>query len=87
MVTSTPKIFTVCRSMEFKCNNGRCINSTWKCNGVNDCIDNTDEKDCPGIVSNYISLLLYGAISIINGAAWSIKFRPTGVILTHERKY
>ncbi|TMS08229.1 Complement component C6 [Larimichthys crocea] len=31
---------------DFKCDNGRCINSTLTCNRQNDCEDNSDEKDC-----------------------------------------
>ncbi|XP_076613704.1 complement component C6 [Chaetodon auriga] len=31
---------------DFKCDNGRCINSTLTCNRQNDCVDNSDEKDC-----------------------------------------
>ncbi|XP_053195648.1 complement component C6 [Scomber japonicus] len=30
----------------FKCDNGRCINSTLTCNRQNDCVDNSDERDC-----------------------------------------
>uniref|UniRef100_A0A8C5GZ42 Sushi domain-containing protein n=1 Tax=Gouania willdenowi TaxID=441366 RepID=A0A8C5GZ42_GOUWI len=30
----------------FKCNNGRCISSSLKCNRQNDCKDNSDERDC-----------------------------------------
>uniref|UniRef100_A0A669DQ67 Complement component 6, duplicate 1 n=1 Tax=Oreochromis niloticus TaxID=8128 RepID=A0A669DQ67_ORENI len=34
-----------CRD-NFKCDNGRCINSTLTCNKQNDCGDNSDERDC-----------------------------------------
>ncbi|KAK3085607.1 hypothetical protein FSP39_006043 [Pinctada imbricata] len=36
-----------CLSDEFRCKNGKCIYSDWRCNGVDECGDNSDEKSCP----------------------------------------
>ncbi|RWS07607.1 low-density lipoprotein receptor-related protein 4-like protein [Dinothrombium tinctorium] len=35
-----------CAPDEFRCSSGRCIRSTWRCDGDIDCSDNSDEKDC-----------------------------------------
>ncbi|NXO75143.1 LRP3 protein, partial [Sitta europaea] len=37
---------SVCQSDEFRCANGKCIPSTWKCNSMDECGDNSDEKNC-----------------------------------------
>uniref|UniRef100_A0A669CHP6 Heparan sulfate proteoglycan 2 n=1 Tax=Oreochromis niloticus TaxID=8128 RepID=A0A669CHP6_ORENI len=36
-----------CEPNEFKCKNGRCALKLWRCDGDNDCEDNSDETDCP----------------------------------------
>ncbi|XP_015280262.1 PREDICTED: low-density lipoprotein receptor-related protein 3-like [Gekko japonicus] len=35
-----------CQSDEFRCLNGKCIPSSWKCNSMDECGDNSDEKNC-----------------------------------------
>ena len=33
---------------KFRCNSGLCINSNLRCDGYNDCGDDSDEKNCHG---------------------------------------
>ncbi|VVC91851.1 unnamed protein product [Leptidea sinapis] len=40
------KISGTCTPNEFTCKNGMCINSTLRCNGYNDCGDQSDESGC-----------------------------------------
>ncbi|XP_001688250.2 sortilin-related receptor [Anopheles gambiae] len=35
-----------CHDWMFKCNNDRCVPYWWKCDGVNDCEDHSDEQGC-----------------------------------------
>lgn len=35
-----------CYENDFRCKNGRCIYNTWRCNGVNECGDWSDESYC-----------------------------------------
>jgi len=35
-----------CSKNEFECGNRMCVSDKAKCNGIYDCLDQTDEKDC-----------------------------------------
>lgn len=35
-----------CLPTQYRCSNGRCISSIWKCDSDNDCGDMSDEQEC-----------------------------------------
>nr|XP_022289754.1 very low-density lipoprotein receptor-like [Crassostrea virginica] len=36
-----------CSQNQFTCADGKCIHTTWRCDGDKDCLDGLDELDCP----------------------------------------
>ncbi len=39
---------SACEKDEMVCGNGECVNLSWKCDGEDDCGDNSDEINCGG---------------------------------------
>ena len=44
--STCPKVANTCSANQFGCDNGVCIPEFWKCDGDNDCGDNSDESKC-----------------------------------------
>lgn len=47
-----------CGDYAFPCDGGHCVPNSFRCDGVNDCVDKTDEANCtdPGVYL-YVSVL------------------------------
>ena len=41
-----PEFHKVCDEFSFQCQNGVCISLIWKCDGMDDCGDDSDEASC-----------------------------------------
>ncbi|CAC5421655.1 unnamed protein product [Mytilus coruscus] len=57
--------------IKHQCRNGVCLHPDWKCNGVDDCDDNTDEADCitsskdKGVIHVYLLAILRYLLAIL----------------------
>lgn len=45
--SAPPAMAPTCHDWMYKCGNNRCVPYWWKCDGINDCGDGTDELGCP----------------------------------------
>lgn len=41
-----PEFHQTCDHFSFQCQNGMCISLVWKCDGMDDCGDYSDEANC-----------------------------------------
>ena len=39
-------VYLGCSFSQFRCTNGQCISSSSRCNGIRECTDGTDERNC-----------------------------------------
>lgn len=55
---SEPPLDDNCGDYAFPCDGGRCVPNSYRCDGVNDCVDKTDEVNCtdPGVYE-HVSVL------------------------------
>ena len=83
-------ILAACSSSQFKCNNGNCVPSSYKCDRANDCGDNSDEFGCSKdhvmvkvFFTSYGSSLHWVIITSSNGASlhWVIITSSNGASL------
>lgn len=55
-----------CDSSEFRCSDGQCIYSNWKCDGDKDCNDGSDEVNCEKTTcdgNNKFNVILNGKLA------------------------
>ncbi|XP_061196173.1 dorsal-ventral patterning tolloid-like protein 1 [Saccostrea echinata] len=53
--TAHPISSGVCQTDEFSCPDHTCIPQIWRCDGDNDCGDNSDERNCGGLAGTTVS--------------------------------
>ncbi|XP_061466779.1 low-density lipoprotein receptor class A domain-containing protein 3 isoform X4 [Rhineura floridana] len=78
----------------FMCSNGRCIPGAWQCDGLPDCFDKSDEKECQASSDqNYVTtepqLIFYPSITyavIGSSAIFVLVVALLALVLHHQRK-
>ena len=70
-----PKGFPECTFNQLKCNNGRCIDLKYKCNGITECGDGSDEIDCGVSLSLSCVFFSYSQVLNLDVYEWLISFK------------
>lgn len=74
-----------CTGDDFKCKNGICIAADLKCNGYNDCDDDSDETEGCGLTTSLTAGVIVGIVFAI--ICFFILACVFGVIYYRRRRY
>ncbi|XP_066518769.1 sortilin-related receptor isoform X1 [Hoplias malabaricus] len=62
-----PEFEKKCDANNFQCSNGVCVSLDWKCDGMDDCGDYSDEANCAGSPTEEPGCLRYFQFACMNG--------------------
>ncbi|TNN01446.1 hypothetical protein fugu_010828 [Takifugu bimaculatus] len=73
-----------CLPNQYRCSNGRCISSIWKCDSDNDCGDMSDEQECPTTTCDPANQFRCVASGVLHPAG--LQVRPRGRLRRQQRR-
>jgi hypothetical protein len=54
----------------YRCSDGECLSSSWRCDGDSDCLDGGDEKNCPAVRCDSVSCYQISTYNRWNQRVW-----------------
>ena len=84
-----------CGSDQFRCDDGHCIDASWRCDGTKDCLDDSDETGCrkwgvarlSSVFSNTSASAVTKRVSLVTDSGPSASFSRSACSLNRELMY